>query len=203
MLKERGDNMKKILAVMTLATTALVGSSQEVLACNSGHHVWQDQVVQEWVPAQTERYQVQEWVPGRSYYVDQVVVVRAGYWGYDSCGRALWIAPITNVTKVLKQEPGCYQTVWRTRTVPGFHRNVTRRNQVWVSTCRCSVNPRPVYQPTHQPHYQPAQRPVVRVSGNVTTRSIEREAGRSGRHVEREASRAGSRISKEFKRIFK
>lgn len=179
---------KNIALAATLAATALVAAPQGAEACDQGHYVVQVQPVREWVPARTERYQVREWVPGREYYVTETVVVRPACWAIDSCGRRIYQPPVTRLVQVKRQEPGCYQVVWKTRTVPGCYQTVNRQVRVWVSDCHC--------------HARPSHGRVIVRTPSPSASSAGREIRRSGRKVDKEIHRAGRRINKEFKRLF-
>lgn len=219
--------MKKLLMLATMATAAVFASPNEADACNRGHYEYRTQAVKQWVAPQSVRYQAREWVPGRSYYVNQTQVIQAGRWVRDSCGRSVWQPPVTRCVRVLRQEPGCYRTVWRTRTVPGYYKTVHQRVRVYVSDCRCHIQGRTVVRVD-------GRRVAAQVNRNASTlgrqvrrtgrqfnrqvnrngstfsrqakrtgRQINRETRRSGSRVSKEAKRFGGRIGKQFKRIFK
>lgn len=177
--------MRKVALVAALMASAFMAIPQSAEACNRGHYEYKTVCVREWVPARTVRYQTQEWVPGRVVYVSQTRVIRAGYWRVDNCGRRAWIAPITQCVRVPRQEPGCYRTVWRTKTIPGFYQNVRRQVRVWVNDCRCrSYTPR------------------TRVRVTVPAHRVGKEIRRSGRKIDKERRRVGRKINKGLKRIF-
>lgn len=219
--------MKKLLVLATMATAAFFASPEEADACNAGHYEYRTQAVKQWVAPQSVRYQAREWVPGRSYYVNQTQVIQAGCWVRDNCGRSVWRAPVTRIVRVLRQEPGCYRTVWKTRTIPGYYKTAHQRVRVFISDCRCHARSRTVVRVDGRRIAAQGNRNGATLSRQVkrtgrqinrqtrrgtstlsrqtkrTGRQINREARRSGGRVSKEASRLGGRIGKQFKRIFK
>lgn len=184
---------KKLLAIAFMAV-ALTAVSPEEAAAQDGYYTYKVVTQREWVPARTERYQERVWVPGRTVTEYKTVIVRQGCYTFDSCGNRIWNPPVTRRVCVRRQLPGCYQLVWRTRTIPGCYRNVNRRVRVWVP---CNTRPQTRVVVRGRVTASSAGRDIRR-----TGRRINRETRRSSKKVGKEVRRAGRRVGKQIRRLF-